>query len=740
VSKYRFIIVSNRLPVTVKKEDGKLVFTQSSGGLATAMSSLENAKEALWIGWPGIAEDELSTADKAKIAKELKKYNCYPVHLNADLVRTFYEGYANDTLWPLFHYFQQSAQYREEYWSAYKTANEYYAKAVYKFADPATTVWAHDYHFLLLPALLRKHLPAASIGFFLHIPFPSYEIFRLLPERREILEGMLGADLLGFHIYDYARHFLSSCLRMLGIESSYGVLEYDGRTILTDAFPIGIDYQKFKRTLKNPETKQEIATITDTYKGQKIILSVDRLDYSKGIMQRLEAFDLFLKENPSYHKKVALVMVAVPSRTQVKTYQDLRDSIELLVSRINGTYGTVDWTPVSYQFRNLPFEQVVALYARADVMLVTPLRDGMNLVAKEYVASKQDNKGVLILSELAGAIDELPEAISVNPNNIRSIKNAIRTALKMPNTEKRQRLMAMRRRISSYTVQRWAADFLEQLHDIKQYQGEQGEKILTQQDEASIQAKFTRANKRLFILDYDGTIRNFVASPDPNKAKPPIKLKRLLDKIIAQPNTRLCIVSGRTKQALDGWFKDERIMLVAEHGAWIKTGKNWASNPSSFDEYRGGIMALLTQYADRTAGAEIEEKDFSIVWQYRNVPTELAYVRNINLWRDLQGTLAGSDIGVYSGNKIIEIKPEKINKGEAVKKIIKDHLADFIFCAGDDYTDEDMFTALPESANSIKVGLGHTEAKYQVTASSKLITLLEGMLTSPKELTGPEQQ
>lgn len=725
VSTYSFIIVSNRLPITVKKEDGKLTFTRSSGGLATAMSSLGNTNKTLWIGWPGIPEDELSSADKTRIAKELKKYNCYPVHLSNEVVHAFYEGYANDTLWPLFHYFQESAQYSEVYWSAYKTANELFSRAVKRHAEHNATIWIHDYHFLLLPALIRKQLPDAAIGFFLHILFPSYEIFRLLPERRDILEGMLGADLLGFHIYDYARHFLSSCLRMLGVESSYGLVEYEGRTILTDAFPIGIDYRKFINTLKTPEAKHEIKAISDTYKGRKVILSVDRLDYSKGILQRLEAFDLFLKENPSYHKKIALVMVAVPSRVAVQTYQNLRDSIELLVSRINGTYGTVDWTPVSYQFRNLPFEQVVALYSNADVMLVTPLRDGMNLVAKEYVASKQDNKGVLILSELAGAIDELPEAIRVNPNSIRSIKNAIGTALRMPKTEKRQRLIAMRRRISSYTVQRWAADFQEQLQDIKRYQSEQSEKLLTHADEVKITQQFSKAQERLIILDYDGTIRNFVSSPDPSKAKPPIRLKRLLYKITTHPHTKLCIVSGRTKQALDSWFASMDIMLVAEHGAWVKAGGTWQNIPTSFEEYKPGVIALLKQYADRTAGAEIEEKDYSIVWHYRNVPTELAHVRNINVWRDLQTVIAGSDITLYSGHKVIEIKPEQINKGHAVKRVLADNPADFVLCAGDDYTDEDMFTALSEDAVTIKIGLGSTAATYQLADNTSLVKLLQ---------------
>jgi trehalose 6-phosphate synthase/phosphatase len=728
VSTHRFIIVSNRLPITVAKKDGTLTFSQSSGGLATAMASLEHASEALWIGWPGISEDELTPADKAKIAKELKKHNCFPVHLKSELVQAFYEGYANDTLWPLFHYFQQSAQHKEAYWLAYKTAHELFCRAIVRHAERGSTVWVHDYHFLLLPAMLRKKISTASIGFFLHIPFPSYEIFRLLPERREILEGMLGADLLGFHIYDYARHFLSSCLRMLGAESSYGMMEYDGRIILADAFPIGIDYAKFTKTLKQPDTKTEMQSIADIYKGQKIVLSVDRLDYSKGIPERLSAFDLFLKENPSYHKKVTLVMVAVPSRTAVQAYQELRDAIEQQISRINGQYGTVDWTPVSYQFKNLPFEQVVALYAKADVMLVTPLRDGMNLVAKEYVASRRDNKGVLILSELAGAIDELPEATRINPNNTRSIKNGIKTALTMPIAAKKQNMTAMRKRISSYTVQRWAADFLEQLQYLKYHQAEQYQKRLGEAGYQEIAVAFRASKNRLVILDYDGTIRNFVPSPDPNKAKPPVALRRLLDKLAQVPNTTVCIVSGRTKDALQDWFGDMPLVLVAEHGAWIKTIGAWKNTATSFDAHKPEILDILQHYVDRTPGATIEVKDYAIVWHYRNTPPELAFVRNINLRRELQALLATTDIGLYSGNKVIEMKPKHITKGSAVQGLLQLYQADFIFCAGDDYTDEDMFDTLPKTAATIKVGLGHTNAKYQVEKPENILALLGSFL------------
>ncbi len=728
MSTRKFIIVSNRLPITVRKEDGVLKFSESSGGLATAMSSLE-VSDTVWIGWPGIDPKELTPVEKRMVTRTLRKKNCYPVYLPQELIELFYEGYANDTLWPLFHYFQQSAQYDETYWQAYKTAHKLFKKAVQRCAHSHATIWIHDYHFLLLPAMLRQKMPHTTIGLFLHIPFPSYEIFRLLPERSEILRGMLGADLIGFHIYDYARHFLSSCLRMLGVESSYGMIDYQGRTILADAFPIGIDYQKFQETLKQPETQAEMQTITETHQGRKIILSVDRLDYTKGIKQRLQAYDLFLKENLSQHKKVSLLMVAVPSRTAVQTYQELRDDVEQLVSRINGTYGTVDWNPVSYQFKNLPFQQVVALYACADIALVTPLRDGMNLVAKEYIASKPYGDGVLILSELAGAIDELPEAIRVNPNDRQSIKNGIQEALAMSQKEKRQKLRAMRKRIATYTVQRWAADFIEQLSAVKDHQHSQQKKILRADTFSEIKEAYTKADKRLLIFDYDGTLRGFVSSPDPNKAKPSIALKRLLSSLAHTPNTKVCIISGRTRSALEGWFRNDPVMLVAEHGAAYKFGTaEWAHAQSSFSHHKPELLAVLRQYANRTAGAEIEEKDHALVWHYRNVPTELAYVRNVNVWRDLQAVVAGTDIKVYAGNKVIEIKPEQINKGVVAARLLKEYPADFVLCAGDDYTDEDMFTTLPKRAVTIKVGLGNTDAQYQVQDIATLLALARHLI------------
>lgn len=722
------VIVSNRLPVSVSKSaDGELVYTPSNGGLATAMSSLETGSKQVWIGWPGIASDELDDDEKTSISKKLEEYGCVPVFLTKEQVHNFYEGYANDTLWPLFHYFQSTAKFSDNYWQAYEAVNQLYAEAVFGHAGETSAIWIHDYHLMLLPELVRAQLPGSSIGFFLHIPFPSYEIFRLLPERKQILKGLLGADLVGFHTYDYARHFTSSVLRLLGHESRHGTITLDDRKIQVDAFPIGIDYKKFVSSVQSDEVAVELKRLDDHYRGQRIILSVDRLDYSKGIARRLEAFEQFLRENPQHHKKVALVMVAVPSRTEVDTYRELRDYIEQTVSRINGMYATIDWTPISYQFKNLPFEQVVALYAKSDVALVTPLRDGMNLVAKEYVASKQDRTGVLILSEMTGAMDELPESLRINPNNTSTIVQAIDQALSMPEAEQRQRLRKMQRRLAQYSVQRWASDFIEQLGYSHERQMRQSGKILRNGNQGKLIEDFSKASKRLLLLDYDGTLAQFVDSPDPDAAAPQQALLTDLKVLASMPNTEVCIISGRTREALESWFGDLPLTLVAEHGSWVKQDNNWAQEQVPFQQYKDVLLPIMERYAERTPGAEVEVKNFALVWHYNGVAPELAYDRTANLKHELNTLVGNSEVGVYSGRKIVEVKPRGIHKGTVADELLADSQADFVLCAGDDYTDEDMFKSLPEEAYTIKVGIKDTHARFQlpdVAAMRRLIHTL----------------
>ena len=725
MSQYKLVVVSNRLPISVVKRDGKLEFESSSGGLATAMSSLDQT-DKIWVGWPGIASDNLTDDELVEITDKLSEYGCYPVFLTEEQVELFYEGYSNDTLWPLFHYFQSLTRHKDEYWKAYQAVNQLFAEAIADVVALDGSVWVHDYHLMTLPKMLRAINQDISIGFFLHIPFPSFEIYRLLPQRKNLLEGLLGADLIGFHVYDYARHFLSSCLRLLGVSSHQGVLEYEGRTIKTDAFPIGIDYDKFRSSLDAAPTKQAISELDKIYgKNMKLILSVDRLDYSKGIPERLEAFRILLHDFPEWRGKVQMQMVAVPSRTEVKTYQELRDTIEQTVSRINGEYGSVDWAPISYQFQNRPFEQVVALYAAADVALVTPIRDGMNLVAKEYVASKNNRPGVLILSEMTGAIDELPEAISINPSNTRSVAEAMNTALKMSKREQLRRIADMQRRLKTYTVKTWGADFMNTLEDVSGQHEQQHKKHMTHMDESELLRQYTDAEKRLIILDYDGTLKSFVSSPRAILAKPSIKLKRLLKRLADDERNHVAIVSGRPRKALEKWFRGINMTLVAEHGAWTRYDNKWTKSDIDFKQTKKLVRPILDRYVSRTAGAEVEEKDYSIVWHYRNVAPELAYVRANEMKRELIDVLDSDDIGVHSGDKVIEIKPRSINKGYAAAELEALYQSEFIMAAGDDYTDEDMFGELPDDANTIKVGPGATKARYQLSDVAEMTELLD---------------
>jgi len=427
----RLLIVSNRLPISIEKTENKLDFKRSVGGLATGLSSFYESYESLWIGWPGITLEDIEGKEN-EVNARLKSKSFYPVYITQQDTENYYEGFCNKTVWPLFHYFTQYAKYDEVTWRSYKQVNEAFFEVIMKVIEPGDTIWVHDYHLMLLPKLIREEIQDATIGFFLHIPFPSFEVFRLLPWRKEILNGLLGADLIGFHSFDYVRHFNSSISRLLGYESTFGQIKVDNRLAKVDTFPMGIDYERFSSAVTESAVQDEIKQIRDEVGERKIIFSIDRLDYTKGILKRLESFDLFLDNNPEYEEKVTLILVAVPSRTGVEQYELLKKQLDELVGRINGQHGKIGWVPVWYLYQFLPFRTLVALYNIADIALITPLRDGMNLIAKEFIATKLDGKGVLILSEMAGAAREMGEALIINPNDKVEVANALKEALTMP--------------------------------------------------------------------------------------------------------------------------------------------------------------------------------------------------------------------------------------------------------------------------------------------------------------------
>ena len=465
----KLVIVSNRLPVSLTEKEGRLEFAQSPGGLASGLRTyLESPRSAVgagyaWVGWPGRA---VAPKQQAEVTRRCRKdFSARPVFLTVEDTEGFYEGYCNQTLWPLFHYFPALVSFDEGPWATYELINEVFCDAVLEEAGPDDTVWVHDYHFLLLPAMLRRRRPGQKVGFFLHIPFPSYELFRLVPDRwrRALLEGMLGADLVGFHTHDYAQYFLKSVRRILGYDHQMGRVMLPDRLSRVETFPMGVEFEAFSARGAEPEVTRKRNELRGTIGGGKAVLSIDRLDYSKGIANRLLAYQAFLEANPDWRGRVVLLMIVVPSRTGVEDYQRMKSRIDELVGAVNGTFGSLEWTPVLYQYKSFPQQELVPLYGASDVMLVTPLRDGMNLVAKEYVAARADGRGVLILSEMTGAASELGEAVLVNPNDIPEMVRALETALEMPEEEQARRMTALRDRLRRYDVVRWADDFLEAL-------------------------------------------------------------------------------------------------------------------------------------------------------------------------------------------------------------------------------------------------------------------------------------
>lgn len=719
------IIVSNRLPVKISEEKGEYQFKPSEGGLATGLGSIYKQGGNIWIGWPGMA---VPNTDKRKyVSKRLAEENMKPVFLTPNEIEEFYEGFSNETLWPNFHYFNQYAEYDEHLWKSYQKVNKKFAKEIVKILEPGDTVWVHDYQLLLLPQLIREAAPKTSIGFFLHIPFPSYESFRLLPWRRELLQGMLGSDLLGFHTYDDMRHFLSSVNRLAGIGNSNGRINVNNRLVMADALPMGIDYDKYARAAASPETLAREVRYRTSVGSSRLILSIDRLDYSKGIPQRLEAFELFLQKYPEYKEKVSLLMVVVPSRDKVEKYKELKEEVDLLVGRINGHYARLNWTPVHYFYRSFPLPALSAFYRMAEVALVTPMRDGMNLVCKEFIASKLDKKGVLILSEMAGSSKELSDAIIINPNDINQLVDALKMALSMPEKEQVQHMDVMQKSLKRYNIHHWVNLFMERLNYIKSEQKSLETKLVDQGILDEIKGAYKKSKKRLIFLDYDGTLVGF--NSDPELTKPDKQLTKILSKLTSDPKNHVVVISGRGRSTLENWLKPFKLDIIAEHGVWLKEGKkDWRTIIQLTENWKEQLMNVLEGYVDRTPGSFVEKKDYSLVWHYRKVETGLGEARTRELTSHLKYIANDKNLKVLEGNKVVEIKNSEVDKGRAAKDWLRKYKSDFILACGDDWTDEDTFKVMPSDAYTVKVGSSSSAAKYRVTDFMEIRGMMETLM------------
>ena len=750
-NRQKVIVVSNRLPVSLKRGGTLWHSKATAGGLATAMHPILRGSDGMWIGWSGDTSEATDETRKAILKEWADKHRYFAVDLDEETAHGFYEGIANQALWPLFHHFPSLVRFDSAHWKAYVKANEIFRDEILKHVRPGDLVWIHDYHLLLLPQMLREVKPDISIGFFLHVPFPSSSVFRIVPKREELLRGMLGADYLGFHTHRYLQHFRTSILRLLGLTSQMDHVEFGKRIVRLDALPIGIAPHQFTDLLtKSAGTRKQLAELKQRFGYCKILLGVDRLDYTKGIPERLRAYRKFLQDYPEWRGKVVLIQVAVPSREKVPRYTRLRREVDELIGEINGDWSTPNWSPITYLRRNLPQGELAALYAGADVALVTPLRDGLNLVAKEYVACKSSGDGVLVLSEFAGAAAEMGEALLVNPYDEDSLSSTIARALSLSETEKRERMMALYRRVHKNNVFAWGDRFIKNLTTAVQTRSEQQHDEPLPIETKQLIDSFDQAQSRLIMLDYDGTLAPFATLPQ--TAVPSSDLIEILDRLVQHKHSVIALISGRSRADLERWFAGiPNLWIAAEHGAvlWSPVSRNWEQpHHAASDEWKKCVYPILDHFVDRTPGSFIEEKEFSLVWHYRMADPEFGDWLANDLVANLDHMLAESPVKAVKGQKTVEVKSLWANKGQVYSRLLHpDAVPDFIMAAGDDVTDEDLFAQLPESAWTIHVGRNQSRARYYLSNPDEMVALLAklleprhtGAIRSSDLLTGSEQ-
>ncbi len=718
----RLLIVSYRLPFTLKQTTEGPELQQNSGGLVSAVLSMAErmgtqAVAASKIHWVGHGDPALQQMDQAALENEA--FVAHPVYIDETINKRFYEGFSNNLLWPLFHYFPSLASFKESDFEAYQQANTRFMDEVTALIEPGDLVWIHDFQLMLLPDMVRQAVPDATIGYFFHIPFPTYEIVKLLPRawRQLLIKGILGADVIGFHTTDYVQHFLQSVEEVAELPIIGQRVVLPQRSVVVKDFPISIDFNKFNNCAQEADVVDTRNTYQALLRGNKVIFSVDRLDYTKGITYRLRGYEHFLKQNPDWHDRVTFVMTVVPSRDKIGQYQDLKREIEETVGRINGHFGTIGWRPIVYLYSSLSATELLALYTACDVALITPIRDGMNLVCKEFVASRYDQRGVLVLSELAGAARELQQALIINPTDTQEVADAIKQALDMPAEEQARRLQPMREHLQNHNVFRWSHDFLSAFEEVLGNRPE----LETNLPISAFLTACGDARQRLLLLDFDGTLAPIVN--DPAQARLTDHSKAVLGKLAESSD--VVVISGRDRHFLETIFSTIPVHLVAEHGAFMKKpAQPWERLDLSTDDWVESVRAVMNPFLERYAGSFIEKKETAIAWHYRMVEAEDSEGQAAELATLLRRTAFSTPLTVIQGSKVVEVKPANHSKGTVALNIFEQKPYDFIVSIGDDTTDEDMFRQLPNWAYTLKVGAGPSYARYRLARQQDVEALL----------------
>ncbi|EGC36760.1 glycosyltransferase [Dictyostelium purpureum] len=701
--------------------------------IESALDTLMNKQEIedwTWIGWSHV---ELPEEDFPSLERSIKDFNNHfePIFLNEHLVDGYYKGYCKNALWLLLHYQLNFVKMQSEWWDDYVVVNQMFANKIAATWRPGDIIWIHDYHLMLVPQMLRKLLPLeAPIGFFFHAPFPSYELFRILPNRKEILKGILGSNLIGFQSFEYLRHFRSSCARLLDLEVHPKGLEIVEETFThftkLQVYPIGVDYNDFVKNLNLPDVASRIESLRKIFKGKKVLVARDRLDQIEAVPRKLEVIESLLNDHPEYHGKLVFIQIYEPTveeEDETEEQKILHKTVNEMVGRINGKFGKLSFNPIEYINRKVTYEELSALYKLADVALITPIRDGMNLTSHEYVVCQKDNFGVLILSEFAGAARCLGGAIIVNPFSKKEIMGAIIEALNMNGVDKKLKHQINYNYVLANTSSFWGKRFLCDLNEATQQEVQETRVLKANIPE--IEDSYKKSKSRVFFLDYDGTLTPLVRLP--SQAMPSKHLIDTLAKLASDPKNDVYIISGRDRVSLEKWLGHIPVGMSCEHGVFTRppgVNQPWVESPNAEQSWKETVLQVMQDFEDRTPGSMVEIKQVNLTWHYRNADPDFGQFQARELVAQLYAVANKYPLDILSGKKAIEVKPIGVNKGEIVKMILSKSSPDFILCIGDDKTDEDMFKVLTNVPSY----------SIRVTADLKESTKAKGILESSQEV------
>jgi trehalose 6-phosphate synthase/phosphatase len=684
-------VASNRLPFSYQRTAQGLERKPSPGGLVSALDPVLRKQGGTWVGWPGIVSKE----GDAPLESDDYGYAIAPVPLTESEVTRYYHGFSNRTLWPLFHSMTERAQFDGADYASYETVNDRFADEILRVADDDALVWVHDYQLMLAPRRIREQRADLRLAFFLHIPFPPFDIFRLLPWDRELLRSLLACDLIGFHVRGYAQNFMDCVERTLGarVHRREMFVEYGTRTTRIGAFPIGIEFEEFESLAKGAKAREP--------GREKIVLGVDRLDYTKGIPERIRAFERLLELHPEHREHVVLLQLAVPSRSQVSEYKELKREIDELVGSINGRFATANWSPIRYLYRSVPQERLATIYRDADVALVTPLRDGMNLVAKEFVACQVADPGVLILSRLAGAADTMRESLLVNPYDVDGTAEAIHRALGMDETERASRMSGLRRRERRKNLDVWTQSFLEEA-----FADRASVQPMADSDFEDWLGEFLDGYRLALFIDYDGTLTPLCDHPDNARLAP--EMRSALRSCTGRSDTDVAIVSGRALADVRKMVGEAVPTYAGNHGLEIEGHHIGHFEHEDLVHYRERADGLAEELdAIATGGAWTERKGPTLTFHFRAVPEH----ERDQLVAEAREIIGRAGYQPRDAHCAVEARPPiGWDKGRAVLHILKARYGPAwsesirVVYVGDDITDEDAFRFLAGLSRTFRVG------------------------------------